>query len=91
MQDSNTHTADHLENSDLTERERQIQYDVTQTWNLNMTQMNLSTKQKQMHRHREQACSWQEEWMDWAFGISRCKLLYTEWINIAQGTMFNTL
>ena len=34
--------------------------------------------------------------MDWEFGISRCKLLYIEWINnkaycIAQGTIFNTL
>ena len=46
-----------------------------------MTQMNLSTKQKQTHRHREQTCSCQEGGKDWEFGISRCKLLYTEWIN----------
>ena len=50
-----------------------------------MTQMNLSTKQKQTHRHREQACVCQGEGlgggMDWEFVISRCKLLYIEWIN----------
>ena len=32
--------------------------------------------------------------MDWEFGVSRCKLVYMEWINnrsycIAQGTIFN--
>ena len=36
------------------------------------------------------------EGMDWEFGISRCKLLYVEWMNnksycIAQGTIFNVL
>ena len=36
------------------------------------------------------------EGKDWEFGISRCKLLYREWINtrsycIAQGTIFNIL
>ena len=47
--------------------------------------MNFSTKQKQTHRHREQTCGCQagEDGgeMDWEFGISRCKLLYTGWIN----------
>ena len=54
-----------------------------------MTQMNISTKQKQHHRHREQTCGCQGGGlgggggggMDWEFGISRCKLLYIEWIN----------
>ena len=46
--------------------------------------MNLSMKQKQTHRHREQ--TWlprgRRDWggMDWEFGITRCKLLYIEWI-----------
>ena len=45
-----------------------------------MTQMNLSTKQT--HRHREQTCGCQVRGgLDWGFGISRCKLLYIEWIN----------
>ena len=48
--------------------------------------MNLSMKQKQTHRHKEQTCGYQEGVggggrMDLEFGISRCKLLYIEWIN----------
>ena len=47
--------------------------------------MNLPTKQKQTHRHREQTCGcqgggrWGREGLECV--ISRCKLLYTEWIN----------
>ena len=58
--------------------EREI-YDITYMWN-------LFTKQKQTHSHREK-----DLWLskrsgcgrvlDWEFGISRCKLLYIEWIN----------
>ena len=48
--------------------------------------MNLSTKQKQTHRHRGQTCGCQREGrvgggMNWEFGVSRCKLVYTGWIN----------
>ena len=48
--------------------------------------MNLSMEQKQTHRHREQTCDCQagegvRGRMDWEFGMSRCKLLYIEWIN----------
>ena len=50
-----------------------------------MTQMNLSMKQKETHRHREQTYGCQGQGcgggMDWEFEISRCKLLYREWIN----------
>ena len=46
-----------------------------------MTQMNLSMKQKQTHRHREQTHGCQGGGMDWEFVISRCTLLYIEWIN----------
>ena len=50
-----------------------------------MTQMNLSVKQEPNHRHKEQHCGCQgggsRRGMDWEFGISRYKLLYTEWIN----------
>jgi len=50
--------------------------------------MNFSTQQKQTQRHREQI--WfvvakgegTSGGMDCEFGISRCKLLYVEWINI---------
>ena len=48
--------------------------------------MNLSTKQKQTHRQREQTYGCQSRGrgskrMDWEFEISRCKLLYLEWID----------
>ena len=50
-----------------------------------MMQMNISTGQKQTHRHREQTCSCQGEGSgggkNWWFEISRCKLVYTEYIN----------
>ena len=48
--------------------------------------MHISTKQKQTHGHREQTCGCHGRegigrGKDWEFGISRCKLLYIEWIN----------
>ena len=46
-----------------------------------MIQMNLSTKQT--HRYREETCDCQGGGggMAWEFVISRCKILYIEWIN----------
>ena len=47
-----------------------------------MIQMNLSTKQKQTHRHREETCGCQGVGKGWiGSGISRCKLVYIEWVN----------
>jgi len=50
-----------------------------------MAQMNLSTKQKQTHRHREQICGCQggggRSGIDWELGVSRCKLLHSEWVS----------
>ena len=50
-----------------------------------MTQINLSMKQKQSHGHREQTCGCQGGGvggkMVWEVGVSRCKPLYTGWIN----------
>ena len=47
--------------------------------------MNVSMKQKQTHRHREQTvvAKGEERWggKGWELGISRCKLVYTGWIN----------
>ena len=47
--------------------------------------MNLSMKQKQNHGHREQtgSCQGGGGWggMEREVGVSRCKLLYIEWIN----------
>ena len=54
-----------------------------------MTQMNLSMKQKQTHRHKEWTCGYQGEGESREkFGISRCKLLYIEWIN--KVLLYNT-
>ena len=40
---------------------------------------------KQTHRYREQSCDCEEgggwERMGCEFGVSRCELLYVEWIN----------
>ena len=50
-----------------------------------MTQMNLPMKQKQNHGYREQTGIAQRDGvggeMEWEVGISRCELLYTEWVN----------
>ena len=66
--------------SEVSQKEKEIPYDITDMRNLNMTQMNLSMKRKQTHRHREQTFGCQGEGgvegMDWEFGISRCKLIY---------------
>ena len=47
--------------------------------------MSLSRNQKQTQRHREQAwgCGGGAggRGMDWEFGVSRCKPLYTGWMN----------
>ena len=51
-----------------------------------MRQMNLSTEQKQTLKLTEQTCGcpggggW-AGWCGWEVGVSRCKLLYMEWIN----------
>ena len=54
-------------------------------WNLKYDTMNLSVKQNQTHRHRAQTCGCQRGegrgGMEWEAGVSRCKLLYVEWIN----------
>ena len=48
-----------------------------------MTQMNISTKQRltDIENRLVVAKGEGEGWVDWEFGISRCKLLYAEWIN----------
>ena len=48
-----------------------------------MTQMKLSVKQKQTHRDREQSCAakGERDGEGVEFGISRCKPLYTVWVN----------
>ena len=52
---------------------------------MNIMQINITTRWQWMHRHKDQICSCQGggvwERKDWEFGISRDKLLCTEWIN----------
>ena len=47
--------------------------------------MDLPVKQKQNHRHREHTCGCQGVkdggGMHWEFGVTRCEVLYREWIN----------
>ena len=68
-------------------------------WNLKYD-ANKPMKWKQTHRHREQTreAKGEGEWerIGLGVGISRCKLLYREWINnkpycTAQGTIINIL
>ena len=56
--------------------------------------MNLSKKQKHTHRPREKTCGcqrglWGGEGLDWDFEISKCKLLYIEWMN-NKALLYNT-
>ena len=50
-----------------------------------MTQMNLYMRQKQTPRHTEQTYGCQGGGagggVEWEFGVSKSKLLFTEWIN----------
>ena len=49
-----------------------------------MTQMNLPTKQKQTHGHNRLVVAkgeGVEGGVEWEVGVSRCKLLYIEWMN----------
>ena len=50
-----------------------------------MTQMNLFMKQKQNYGYREQTGGYQvggnSAGVEWRFGVSRCKLSYTQWID----------
>ena len=36
---------------------------------------------KQKYIHRKQTCGCQRGGVGWEFGVSRCKLVYTGWIN----------
>ena len=60
--------------------------DIAYMWNIKYDTNELIYETKQTHRISEQPCDCQgEEWgvgaMNLEFGISKCKLLYIEWIN----------
>ena len=48
-----------------------------------MAQMNLSTKNKIMDMENRLVVAKEEgrEWVDWEFGVNRCKLLLLEWVS----------
>ena len=68
--------------SKMSERERQITYDITYIWNL-IYSTNEPSHRKETHGLREQTCGCQGGrggcGMDWDFGVNRCKLLLLEW------------
>ena len=67
--------------SEVSQTERQISYDITHMWNLK-----YDTNEPETDSQTQRSNSWlpkgrrQEGGKDWEFGISRCKLLYREWI-----------
>ena len=69
------------------ERERQLPYDITYMWNLKYDKNEtIYENRKRLTDIDIQTRGCQGGWgggggMDWEFGISRCKLLYIEWIN----------
>ena len=71
--------------SEVSQKEKDKYYMISLICEIqNITQMNLSTKWKQTHRHRKQTCGCHKGdglGTDREVGVSRCKPLYTEWIN----------
>ena len=67
------------------EKERQIPYAITFMWNPNMTQWTyLWNRNRIMNIENRLVVAKQEGvggGMEWEVGVSRCKLLYIEWIN----------
>ena len=62
----------------MSERERQIPYDITYMWNLKYDTNELTCKTG------IDSQTWRTDHgggMDWEFWISRCKLLFIAWIN----------
>ena len=66
------------------ERERQKTYCTTHVWNLKYD-INELIHETETDSQIQRTDLWlprgKEGGVDWEFGISRCKLLYVEWIN----------
>ena len=71
--------------SEVSQRKRQIPYDITYMWNLKYGTNEPIYKTNRLTdiENRLVVTNGEEGWggIDWEFGISRCKLLYMEWIN----------
>ena len=66
-------------------RERQIPYDITQMWNLKYD-TNGPIYETEIEAGTQKIDQWLPsggggKGLYWEFGVSRCKLVYTEWIN----------
>ena len=65
--------------------DRQIPYDITYMWNLKYDTNELIYETETDSQTQTTTCGCQggggRGGMDWEFGISRCKLLYRDWIN----------
>ena len=63
------------------ERERQIPYSITYMWNLKYDTNELTNKIETQTERTDLSLPRGWGGMEWESGISRCKLLYIEWIN----------
>ena len=68
------------------ERGRKIPYDITYLQNLKYDTNQHNYKTKKTHRYRQKTCGcqggrWGRGGENWELGISRCRLVYMEWIN----------
>ena len=68
--------------SELSQRERQIPYDITYIWNL-MYGTSEPFHRKETHGLGVCMYLWlpRRRGRDWEFGVSKCKLLPLEWIS----------
>ena len=70
--------------SEVSQRERQMPYDITYIWNL-IYGTNEPFHRKETHGLGEHTCGCQGGWggsgVDWEFGVNRCKLMPLEWIS----------
>ena len=64
--------------SEVSQKERQIPYDITYIWKLACSTNEPTYKKKQIHEHGKQTCSCQGggrgSGMHWELGVRRCKL-----------------
>ena len=85
--------------SEVKQKERQIPYDITYMWNLRYDRRSyLQNRNRLTDIENRLVVAKGGGGMEWEFGVSRCKLVYIEWINnnkrsycVAQGTIFNIL
>ena len=85
---------------EVSHTEIQIPYDITNMWNIKYDTNVPIYETETESRHREETGGGRRKGfgggMEWEIGVSRCKLLHTEWINnrsycITQRTILNIL